>query len=317
MDKEQAGFFAGVASGVTKLVVGHPFDTVKLRMQVEGLSTGRFKGPLDCLLSTVRKEGFFALYKGATPPLIGWMFMDSTMLGTYTNIRLWFLRRARENDPSVELLPLWQHCVAGLGAGVVVSFVATPVEQIKARLQVQYDAATKVYSGPVDCAVKLVKNNGVGGLFTGLSSCILTRHWFWAYWGTAEYCTRKFKEEPYAKYIPPSLIAFLAGGLGATVYWIGCFPADVIKNRMMSQADIKPRPYPTIAVTARKIFAAEGLMGFWRGFVPGMIRSFPTNGAALWVFDNTLRLLSKPDAPASSRVKDVRDGIVVHEMIEE
>ena len=27
------GFLAGTASGLTKLVVGHPFDTVKLRMQ--------------------------------------------------------------------------------------------------------------------------------------------------------------------------------------------------------------------------------------------------------------------------------------------
>lgn len=314
MDKELASSFAGVASGVTKLVVGHPFDTVKLRMQVEGLSTGRFKGPLDCLMSTIRKEGFFALYKGATPPLLGWMLMDSTMLGTYTRVRLWFLRRAKAENPEITQLPLWKHCVSGLAAGVTVSFVATPVEQIKARLQVQYDAATKTYTGPIDCAVKLVRNNGVMGLFTGLSSCILTRHWFWAYWGTAEYCTRKFNEEPYNKYIPQSLISFLAGGLGATVYWIGCFPADVIKNRQMSQPDIQPRPYPTIKITAQKIYAAEGLMGFWRGFVPCMLRSFPTNGAALWVFDNTLRMLSKADPPV---VAKERDGIVVHELVDE
>ena len=32
---------------------------------------------MDCLLQTVRKEGFTGLYKGATPPLVGWMFMDS------------------------------------------------------------------------------------------------------------------------------------------------------------------------------------------------------------------------------------------------
>jgi solute carrier family 25 carnitine/acylcarnitine transporter 20/29 len=110
------------------------------------------------------------------------------------------------------------------------------------------------------------------------------------------------------------MVSFLAGGMGATFYWIGCFPADVIKNRQMSQPDIKPRLYPTIRITAQKIFAAEGLMGFWRGFVPCMLRSFPTNGAALWVFDNTLRMLSKADVVKNN---EVRDGIVVHEMIEE
>ncbi|KAJ1992939.1 hypothetical protein H4R33_000815 [Dimargaris cristalligena] len=29
------GFIAGVASGITKLAVGHPFDTIKVRLQTE------------------------------------------------------------------------------------------------------------------------------------------------------------------------------------------------------------------------------------------------------------------------------------------
>ena len=55
--------------------MGHPFDTVKVRLQTTDKS--HFRGPLDCLLQTLRKEGFAGLYKGATPPLVGWMFMDS------------------------------------------------------------------------------------------------------------------------------------------------------------------------------------------------------------------------------------------------
>jgi solute carrier family 25 carnitine/acylcarnitine transporter 20/29 len=55
--------------------VGHPFDTVKVRLQTSNVS--QFKGPVDCLMQTVRLEGFAGLYKGATPPLVGWMFMDS------------------------------------------------------------------------------------------------------------------------------------------------------------------------------------------------------------------------------------------------
>lgn len=51
------------------------FDTIKVRLQTS--PPERFKGPLDCLLSTVRNEGFRGVYKGATPPLVGWVFMDS------------------------------------------------------------------------------------------------------------------------------------------------------------------------------------------------------------------------------------------------
>lgn len=70
-----AGFVAGVFSGIAKLSVGHPFDTIKVRMQTS--QNSQFNGPLDCLMKTVRNEGFSGVYKGATPPLIGWMFMDS------------------------------------------------------------------------------------------------------------------------------------------------------------------------------------------------------------------------------------------------
>lgn len=69
------GFVAGVFSGIAKLSVGHPFDTIKVRMQTS--QNAQFSGPLDCLMKTVRNEGFVGVYKGATPPLIGWMFMDS------------------------------------------------------------------------------------------------------------------------------------------------------------------------------------------------------------------------------------------------
>ncbi|CAG8815718.1 18014_t:CDS:2, partial [Dentiscutata erythropus] len=70
------GFMAGVASGVTKLLVGHPFDTIKVRMQTSEINI-RFDGTIQCLRQTIRMEGFRALYKGATPPLVGWGILDS------------------------------------------------------------------------------------------------------------------------------------------------------------------------------------------------------------------------------------------------
>lgn len=51
------------------------FDTIKVRLQTS--SATHFRGPAHCLVQTLRNEGVQGLYKGATPPLIGWMFMDS------------------------------------------------------------------------------------------------------------------------------------------------------------------------------------------------------------------------------------------------
>jgi hypothetical protein len=52
-------FLAGTVSGTTKCLVGHPFDTIKTRMQTN-LS---FKGPWQCFTNTLKKEGVRGLYK--------------------------------------------------------------------------------------------------------------------------------------------------------------------------------------------------------------------------------------------------------------
>lgn len=55
-------------------------------------------------------------------------------------------------------LPAFGHALAGVGAGCTVSFIAAPIEHVKARLQIQYDPnkSRRLYTGPVDCASKLV-----------------------------------------------------------------------------------------------------------------------------------------------------------------
>lgn len=56
-------------------------------------------------------------------------------------------------------LPVLGHATAGVLAGATVSFIAAPVEHVKARLQVQYqaDKSKRLYSGPLDCTKKLVR----------------------------------------------------------------------------------------------------------------------------------------------------------------
>lgn len=84
-------------------------------------------------------------------------------------------------------LSVFQHGLAGLAGGLTVSFVATPVEQIKARLQVQYNDGSRVYTGPIDCARKIAKNNGVfKGLWKGLLPTMAFRSWFFVFWASFE-----------------------------------------------------------------------------------------------------------------------------------
>lgn len=82
------------------------------------------------------------------------------MLGSLSNYRAMIKRNFYSNR---ERLPPFGHGVAGLLAGWTVSLIAAPVEHVKARLQVQYNARGTTegmkYRGPIDCIKKLVRRS--------------------------------------------------------------------------------------------------------------------------------------------------------------
>lgn len=276
-----AGFIAGVFSGVMKNAVGHPFDSVKVRLQT---SSGRFTGPLDCTLKTLRNEGVQGLYKGFTPPLVGWVLMDSVMLGSLTVYR----RLVKENIyPDEKKMPLFGHCLAGLLSGWTVSFVAAPIETLKARLQVQYDAKSKIYSGPIDCLIKLWKHDGIRTLYKGLIPTMIFRTNFIVWWGSYEIITNYFTEHTN---LSKAATNFWAGGLSATCFWITAYPADVVKNVIMIDGVSNPRFHKYSDAVKYVYRERGGLRGFTKGFLPSILRSFPANAAALAAFEFVMRL---------------------------
>ena len=57
-------FLAGWAGGMAQVLVGQPFDTIKVRLQT---ASSLYTSPLDCLLKSIRREGPQALYKVSPP----------------------------------------------------------------------------------------------------------------------------------------------------------------------------------------------------------------------------------------------------------
>jgi hypothetical protein len=60
-------FVSALASGVATAAVGAPFDCVKTRLMAKDAAEATFRGPLHCVVETVRAEGPRALYKGFWP----------------------------------------------------------------------------------------------------------------------------------------------------------------------------------------------------------------------------------------------------------
>ncbi|QIW95500.1 hypothetical protein AMS68_001018 [Peltaster fructicola] len=295
------GFVAGVFSGIAKLSVGHPFDTIKVRLQTSPKS--QFHGPLDCLLQTLRNEGAYGLYKGASPPLIGWMCMDSLMLGSLTlyrgllNDHVFQPMRAKQpsalwlnREDERKRLPVVGHAIAGVFAGWTVSFIAAPIEHLKARLQVQYSKtkADRLYSGPIDAAAKIYRGHGIPGLWHGLSATLLFRTFFFFWWGSYDVFSRLLKKETN---LSTPAINFWAGGLSAQVFWMTSYPSDVVKQRIMTDTLGPDRKYQNWRAAARAVYQDSGLRGYWRGFVPCFLRAFPANAVALVAFEGVMRAM--------------------------
>ena len=55
---------SGTVAGMAICLVGHPFDTLKVRLQTQPVENPLYKGLLDCFLKTVKGEGLGGLYKG-------------------------------------------------------------------------------------------------------------------------------------------------------------------------------------------------------------------------------------------------------------
>ncbi|KAH8099412.1 mitochondrial carrier [Cristinia sonorae] len=285
------GAIAGIGSGLTKVAVGHGFDTIKTRLQCA--PPGTYSGAIDCFVKIVRKESPLALYKGATPPAVGWAAIDSLLLGSLHNYRL-FLRRHGMTEPvagsETRRLSLVGHGLAGLGAGLTSAVLATPIEHLKIRLQMQMQRAVadREFKGPIDCAKQIIQQRGVIGLWSGFTGSLAFRANFLWMFGSIEVLMRTFSSLKGTQFeMSTGTANFLSGGLASFSFWIMAIPADNIKNRMMA-APIKS-PSPSFTAVMRHVYATAGIRGFFAGLTPCFLRAFPTNACAYYAYEGLMR----------------------------
>ena len=63
-------FAAGGFGGVCAVIVGHPFDLVKVRLQTA--ESGVYKGAIDVVKKSIARDGLRrGLYAGVSAPLVG------------------------------------------------------------------------------------------------------------------------------------------------------------------------------------------------------------------------------------------------------
>lgn len=122
---------AGTVGGAANLIVGHPFDTIKVKLQSQPTPAPgqlpKYSGAIDAVKQTVAAEGPRGLYKGMGAPLATVAAFNAVLFSVRGQMEA-LLR----TEPGVPLTAK-QQVVAGAGAGIAVSFLACPTELIKCR----------------------------------------------------------------------------------------------------------------------------------------------------------------------------------------
>ena len=139
---------------------------MKVRLQAEGrLPAGavrRYNGALDAYRKIIAQEGVGGLWTGYGPNLARNCVVNATELVAYDQAKQTFLKAGMpDNIPT--------HILSGLTAGLAATLLGSPVDVIKTRVMAARAPAASIpggpahvaeFSGPIDCAVKLLKSQG-------------------------------------------------------------------------------------------------------------------------------------------------------------
>ena len=189
-----------------------------------------------------------------------------------------------------------QSILSGMFAGFVNSFVISPVELVKCRLQVQTEWKTSAYyKGPIDCSKKVIRDEGLKTLLTsGLIATILRETFCYAgQFGGYYLSKRAFAKAQGCKVDELGHFSlFISGGLGGLSCWLASYPQDIVKTKLQTQKfgeNKYPRhhliPDEGIISCSKDIYSKEGLRGFWRGFSAWAIRAFWANGFMFMAYE--------------------------------
>ncbi|TKA22349.1 hypothetical protein B0A50_08168 [Salinomyces thailandicus] len=291
--------FAGAVGGVAQVLIGQPFDIVKVRLQ----TTSQYKGALDGATQILKTEGASAFYKGTLTPLIGIGACVSVQFGAFNYARRAFeARNASQQHKSVQdiasqpqPLAYWQYYAAGAFAGISNTVLSSPIEHIRIRLQTQPHGAGRLYKGPLDCIAKLSRSPSVAkGLYRGTSVTFMREAQAYGFWFLSfEYMMQSdAKRNSVARKDIPTWKIATYGGLAGEFLWISSYPFDVVKSKMQTDGFGDKQRYKSMRDAFAQTYKQEGMLGFWRGVGPTLLRAMPVSAGTFAVVEVTMRLIS-------------------------
>lgn len=296
-------FLSGGVGGACCVLVGHPLDLVKVRMQTGSASAST--SVIGMLSTTLRTEGIRGLYRGVSAPLTAVTPMFAVSFWSYDmgqRIVKSYGQRGMTAEEKTQkyTLSMTEICMAGAFSAIPTTGIMAPSERIKCLLQVQANELEKGgkarYSGMLDCAKQVLKEGGLRSLYKG-TWATLARDipGTVAYFGAYELTKKKLMEiqgiDPNNGQLSVGAV-LAAGGFAGMACWTVGIPADVIKSRYQTAPEGK---YSGMYDVYKALIKEEGYAGLFRGIRPALIRAFPANAACFLGMEVSKKMLGFMD----------------------
>ncbi|KAG6917094.1 hypothetical protein DXG01_003914 [Tephrocybe rancida] len=223
-------------------------STVKVRFQNPEMAV-KYRTTTHAISTIIREEKFIGLFKGITSPLALSAFTNGLVFASYR----FFMKLQLDRGDATPTLT--QVTLAGIGTGVVFSFLSTPTELVKIRQQNCIQTSSSAYN----TALQIYKSSGASGLYRGFTATALRDTRYGAYFfarpvalcrlprlgdlrATMQLprpipgglCSLPVELPGLVSPVPAhaSTLSSLQPHLTKLVAWVVTFPFDVIKTRI-------------------------------------------------------------------------------------
>jgi hypothetical protein len=285
-----------------------------------------FRETFQILFSVHKVEGWRALFKGLGPNLVGVVPARSISFYTYGNGKRIIADRFNNGQEGA-----WVHLGAAVTAGVVTSTATNPIWMVKTRLQLDKSVtektggtAVRMYKNSWDCVKQVLRDEGIRGLYKGMSA---------SYLGVTESAVQWVLYEQMKGYLKRREEKIVLSGReknvwDRTVEWTGkvgaagsaklfaalityphevrlLVPADspnkltcvpqVVRTRLRLAPTTKggkPK-YTGLVQCFKLIWREEGLVSMYGGLTPHLLRTVPSAAIMFGMYEVILKLLGE------------------------
>ena len=254
---------AGGVAGSAGIVIGHPMDSIKVRLQ---MASGTSSSPAFSMTGLMR---------GIAAPFAMAAFVNAQIFTTFGEAsRFWDKYLQAGDDRSAGEIScqedsIKKNFVCGAVTGVISSLILAPTEHIKCRMQ----AGRETYATSLDAGRKIWETRGVSGLYRGLMATWLRQApGFAVYFACYDDIKLRLQRSLGESWAAP----ILAGGTAGSLSWAVVYPIDLIKSRIQVLPLDAPKSERSMWNIARDIHQKGGWRSLYRGLTSRFCAHFPS-----------------------------------------